>query len=37
MDPAPFNGARDGGTFAEAAFADPYRVLIRGAALIPGE
>ena len=25
----------DGGAFANAAFADPYRVMIRGEALIP--
>ncbi|MFI9588156.1 hypothetical protein ACIHCQ_41695 [Streptomyces sp. NPDC052236] len=25
----------DGGSFADAAFADPYRVMIRGASLIP--
>jgi hypothetical protein len=30
-----FNNATDGGTFAGAAFADPFRVLIRGQALIP--
>lgn len=36
VDPVTFNGALDGGTFAEAAFADPYRVLIRGSALIAG-
>lgn len=36
VDQATFHGATDGGVFAEAAFADPYRVMIRGSALIPG-
>ncbi|MGY1684982.1 hypothetical protein ACI8AK_05270 [Geodermatophilus sp. SYSU D00867] len=32
---ARYDGALHGGSFADAAFADPYRVLIRGEALIP--
>lgn len=32
---ARFDGALDGAAFADAAFADPYRVMIRGEALIP--
>jgi hypothetical protein len=31
---AKFHGATDGANFADAAFADPYRVMIRGSALI---
>ncbi|WP_214317555.1 hypothetical protein [Nonomuraea sediminis] len=31
-----FTGATDGGGFAAAAFADPFRVMIRGSSLIPG-
>ena len=30
-----FNHAADGAAFADAAFADPYRVLIRGSSLVP--
>lgn len=30
-----FNNANDGAEFASAAFADPYRVMIRGSSLIP--
>jgi hypothetical protein len=33
---AAFQGATDGATFAKAAFADPFRVLIRGDVLMPG-
>ncbi|HZI97082.1 MAG TPA: hypothetical protein VFD41_06105 [Actinomycetales bacterium] len=36
VDAGPFHGATDGGAFADAAFADPYRVMIRGDALIAG-
>jgi hypothetical protein len=32
---AKFNTANNGADFADAAFADPYRVMIRGASLIP--
>ncbi|MDQ1495856.1 MAG: hypothetical protein QOG69_2339 [Actinomycetota bacterium] len=31
-----FNNANNGAEFAGAAFADPYRVMIRGSSLVPG-
>jgi hypothetical protein len=32
---AKFTGATDGADFAHAAFADPYRIMIRGESLVP--